>query len=248
MVIAVAAILAFASLSLQSKQNENVRIEKMSDILQSIGEGGEADKAADKARYITEEYNKYIVDSYAVNTAGEKVDGADAFSLLINLKGEYEKPEAERVLPIFVSKDAEGQIRYILPVWGSGLWGPIWGYIALKSDWDTISGVVFGHKGETPGLGAEIATLGFQDQFKDKMIFEDAEIVSLSVLKGKGASAGNLHAVDAVSGGTITSRGVESMLKTCLSDYSAYIKKERATMTSASAAPVADPQEVMINE
>ncbi|MBQ4278371.1 MAG: NADH:ubiquinone reductase (Na(+)-transporting) subunit C [Rikenellaceae bacterium] len=251
MVVVVAAVLAFASLSLQKKQNENVRIEKMNDILQSIGQGMDADKAPDKAKYVTGEYDKYIIESFAVNTAGERVAGADAFALLINLKAEYEKPEADRVLPVFVSKDDNGDVHYILPVWGSGLWGPIWGYIALKSDWDTVYGVVFGHKGETPGLGAEITTLGFTGQFKDKQIFQDAEIVAISVLKGTGASAGNIHAVDAISGGTITSRGVEAMLKNCLADYSAYIKKERSA--EASAVPAAelvpaDSITVMINE
>ena len=240
MVIVVAAVLSFASLSLQSRQNENVRIEKMNDILRSIGEGEGADQAPDKAKYVMEEYEKYIVDSYAVNTKGEKVEGADAFNLLINLKAEYDKPAADRVLPVFVSRSDEGVIHYILPVWGAGLWGPVWGYIALDADWDTIYGVVFDHKSETPGLGAEITLAGFRDQFKEKKIYEESTLVAISVLKGSGASAGNIHAVDAITGGTITSRGVEKMLKNCLTDYSAYMDKERAAL----AAPVAELTDV----
>ena len=100
MVILVAAVLTFASLSLAGRQNENVRIEKMSDILRSIGEGAEADKAADKAKYITEEYNKYIVESYAVNVAGDRIDSVDAFKLLTNLKAEYDKAPGDRLLPV----------------------------------------------------------------------------------------------------------------------------------------------------
>lgn len=244
MVVIVALVLAFAALSLQGKQEANVIIEKKGAILMSIGEGMDADKVADKTAYVNEQYAKYIVDSYAVNTAGDKVAGADAFTLLRNLKGEYDKPAAERVLPIFVSRTADGQTRYILPVWGTGLWGPIWGYIALKSDWDTISGVVFDHKSETPGLGAEITTPMFEDQFIDKTIFNANDLVAIAVLKGVGSSAGNSSAVDAISGGTITSRAVESMIKDCLSDYVKYMTKEREAL-SVPVTPIASDSVAM---
>lgn len=236
MVILVAAVLTFASLSLAGRQAENVRIEKMGDILRSIGEGTDADKAADKAKYITEEYNKYIVESYAVNVAGDRIDDVDAFKLLTNLKAEYDKAPAERLLPVFVSKNAEGVISYIIPVWGKGLWGPIWGYVALASDWDTINGVVFDHKSETPGLGAEIATAPFQAQFKGKKILKDGKVVAIALQKG-GADADDFYSVDALSGGTLTSHGLQNMLKDCLGDYDAYIEKQRAALADASVQP-----------
>ena len=127
MVIIVAAVLSYVSLSLGKIQSENVRIEKMGDILRSVGQGKGADTASDKATYIAEQYQKYIVDSYAVDAAGNRVDGADAFNLLINLKAEYDKPQAERRLPVFVSRDDQGKTSYVIPIWGKGLWGPIWG-------------------------------------------------------------------------------------------------------------------------
>ncbi len=234
MVIVVAALLAYASLSLQKRQAENVRIEKMNDILRSIGKGGEADTAPDKSAYIIEEYGKYITESLAVDSKGGIVDGVDAFDLLINLKAEYDKPSAERRLPVFVSGEGVDRL-YIFPVWGTGLWGPVWGYVALKSDLNTISGVVFDHKGETPGLGAEITTPVFTGQFKDKQVFDGDKIVGITVLKGDGASKGNDHAVDAISGGTITSRGVEAMIKNGLADYSAYILKQKSGQADATA-------------
>jgi Na+-transporting NADH:ubiquinone oxidoreductase subunit C len=117
---------------------------------------------------------------------------------------------------------------YIIPVAGSGLWGPVWGYIALEEDWNTIAAVVFDHKGETPGLGAEISTPGFEGQFTGKKLFEGAELVSITVLKGSGASRGNDHAVDAISGGTITSRAVENMIRATLAGYKSYIEKQRS--------------------
>lgn len=238
LVVVVASLLSIASLSLQSRQDANVVVEKKSDILMSIGEGGDADKVKDKTAYIDEQYAKYIVDSYAINVAGDKVTDANAFNLLRNLKAEYDKPVADRLLPVFVSKNNDGEVKYIIPLWGKGLWGPVWGYVALTENWDTISGVVFDHKSETPGLGAEITTSAFEDQFKGKNILLDGK-VTFNVLKGTGSSSGNNNAVDAISGGTITSRGVEAMIQNCLGDYVAYIAKERASLEIANVAEVA---------
>ena len=242
MVVIVAAVLSFASLSLKNIQEENVKIEKKGDILRSVGEGGEADQVADKNAYINEMYAKYIVDSYAVNAAGDKVDGVDAFALLSDLKTQYDKPENERVLPVFVSKNDEGNVSYVIPVWGAGLWGPVWGYIALADDWDTVDGVVFGHKSETPGLGAEIATPGFQAQFKGKKILQDGKVVAIRLQKG-GAADDDPYAVDAVSGGTLTSVGVENMLKDCLKDYDAFIQKHLSASSGTAANVVTNNSE-----
>ncbi|MDR2936039.1 MAG: NADH:ubiquinone reductase (Na(+)-transporting) subunit C [Rikenellaceae bacterium] len=236
LVIIVAALLAYASVSLQDRQNENVRVEKMGDILRSIGQGMDADKAPDKYVYINEQYAKYITRSYTVNTAGEVTEGTDPFAIALNLKELYDAPAGRRNLPIFESKDDGGKVLYIIPVWGSGLWGPIWGYVALESDFDTIHGAIFDHKGETPGLGAEIATPTFYAQYKGKALFEGDEMVCVTALKGSGTSAGNPHAVDAISGGTITSRAVEKMLRDCMTDYAVYFEKMRAAGAGADAA------------
>ena len=103
---------------------------------------------------------------------------------------------------------------------GNGLWGGIWGNVAFSEDLNTIVGVNFDHKSETPGLGAEIATLDFQNQFKGKQIFENNNFTSVNVIKR--ADKANPHQVDAVSGGTITSNGVSEMLKSCLQFYIPY--------------------------
>lgn len=235
MVVVVALVLAYASLSLQDRQNANVENEVKGAILQTIGQSGDVSKAKDKTAYINEQYAKYIVESFAVNAHGERVGDANAFELLRNLKAEYDKPADERTLPVFVSRDDSGVERYILPLQGSGLWGPVWGYIALESDWDTIYGAVFDHKGETPGLGAEIASEAFEGQFRGKTIFRDGKLVSIAVAKGKGAAGADArHTVDAISGGTITSRGVESMLRDNLFGYLPYIEKAKAGDMSAS--------------
>jgi Na+-transporting NADH:ubiquinone oxidoreductase subunit C len=135
--------------------------------------------------------------------------------------------EGGEALPLYKST-AGGKTLYIIPVSGSGLWGPVWGYVAVEGDWNTISGVVFDHKGETPGLGAEISTPKFEGQFVGKKLFDTAgNLVSITVLKGSGASRGNDHAVDAISGGTITSRAVENMIRATLEKYKSYIENQR---------------------
>ncbi|MCC8019310.1 MAG: NADH:ubiquinone reductase (Na(+)-transporting) subunit C [Rikenellaceae bacterium] len=226
MVVLVALVLSLAAINLQPLQTANQENEMKGAILLSIGQGGEMTSVKDKTAYINEQYDRYIVDTYAVRPDGEKVDGADAFALLANLKKELDKPAGERLLPVFVSRSDEGTERYVLPLYGAGLWGPIWGYLALEDDWTTVYGAVFDHKSETPGLGAEIATPPFQNMFKGKSIFDGDRLVGITVLKGAGASASNPNAVDAISGGTITSRGVENMIKDNLSDYAEYIVRQ----------------------
>lgn len=247
MIVVVAVLLAVASMSLADRKNANVETEKQGAILASMGLAAEADRADDKTAYIKAEYAKYIVDSYAVDSKGERVEGADAFALLNSLKAEYAKDDAERQLPVFEARLDDGTTLYVLPVYGAGLWGPIWGYIALQDDWDTIYGVSFDHKGETPGLGAEIASAGFVGQFKGKKIFDGGSFAGVSVLKGAGASAGNDNAVDAVSGGTITSRGVQTMIISCLEDYLPLIEKMRAGQGGATADAAAATETGSIN-
>lgn len=227
MIIIVAVLLSVASMSLRSRQEANAEVEKQSAILAAVGIGWEDGKTSDKTSYIEDLYSKYIVDSYVVNGEGDRIEGVQAFSLLDKLKEEYSKPKAERQLPVFEARLADGSTLYVLSVYGTGLWGPIWGYIALEDDWDTIYGAVFDHEGETPGLGAEITTPRFSGQFRGKTIFQDGEYIGIAVLKGAGASEGNIHAVDAVSGGTITSRGVQDMIYNCLEAYLPLIMKEQ---------------------
>ena len=114
-----------------------------------------------------------------------------------------------------------------MPVYGAGLWGPIWGYVALNDNGTDIYGAYFSHEGETPGLGAEISKTDFQDQFKDKKIYNvNGEFKSISEMmkEGQKPTDGSEY-VDAISGGTITSRGVSSMMQDCMTPYDAFLKK-----------------------
>ncbi|ALO17409.1 NADH:ubiquinone reductase (Na(+)-transporting) subunit C [Salinivirga cyanobacteriivorans] len=224
MVVVVAALLSFAAMSLKPMQDKNVEVEKKKSILSSVSLGLDADEQENKNSYIESLYDKYIVDSYIVNSKGEKVKG-EAFT--VDLKKELDKPVESRKLPVFVSKQDDGTKNYILPVRGKGLWGPIWGYVALKNDYNTIVGASFDHKSETPGLGAEINTTEFEQQFVGKKLFnKDNEFVSVDVVKG-GAPDDDPHAVDAISGGTITSNGLDAMLEDNLGSYVTYFKQQQ---------------------
>ena len=224
MVIVVAALLSLASTALRPFQQKNIETEKRLDILKSVGRAKEVATAKSKHEYVGNEFNKVIVEQLVVNQKGEKVEGVDPFT--VNLKVEFAKPSQEQNLPVFVAQMDDGSKKYILPLLGRGLWGPIWGYISLNDDFNTIYGASFAHKSETPGLGAEIANADFQSQFKGKQIFSDSKFVSISVVKG-GASPNDPHGVDAVSGGTITSVGLEDMIKDCLMGYQEFFKNQK---------------------
>lgn len=219
LVIIVAAALAFTAYKLQPIQDKNVRVEKMQNILSSVGIESTVKDAEDM-------FKKYITSQIAVDSKGEIVNGVDPFN--INLKVEYKKPEDKRVVPIFVATLDDGSVKQIFPLLGKGLWGPIWGYISLNQDLNTIYGAIFDHKSETPGLGAEIKTEWFEKPFTGKTIFDTSgKFVSITVYKGgKGSAkaAGDTeHGVDAISGGTITSKGLQKMLADCLGTYEAYL-------------------------
>ncbi len=217
MVVSVAILLSLTAQLLQPRQEMNAEVEKKLSILSSINV---ASAKSDAVR----QYDKYIRDSYVVDVNGKRVEGVDPFT--VSLRAEQKKPLAEQYLPVFIAVDDNGDTLRVFPLEGKGLWGPIWGYISLKEDLSTIAGVNFDHKGETPGLGAEINTSAFQKQFRDKSLFDNNKFVSIKVVKG-GAKPGDPHGVDAVSGGTITSRGLEEMVHDGLIKYEKYLSQNR---------------------
>lgn len=212
LVVVVAALLSIVSLSLQPRQNENRQNEKRQNILSAIHVSSTAANSADL-------FDKYIKEQFIINAKGEKVSGK-AFD--VNIEQQYKKPLAERELPVFVA-EVDGTTKYILPIYGAGLWGPIWGYISLDDNKDTVFGTFFDHQGETPGLGAEIVTPHFNEQFRNKQIFSGNKLVGIQVIKGGNATGPS--EVDAISGGTITSKGVENMIKNYLTYYEPFLKQ-----------------------
>ncbi len=217
MVVIVATLLALAALGLQKRQYENELNEKKQAILASLS-------ASDQR------YDEFI-DAYVVDKNGARIDGEDVFALLNDLPGAY----AAGKFPVFEARDG----RVVLPVTGMGLWGPIWGYVALEKDMNTVAGVIMAHKGETPGLGAEISTAKYQANFVGKTIFEGDKFVSVTLRKG--GAKDPAHEVDAISGGTKTSDGVTAMLYNSLANYLPLLEaKRRAAAEQVVLAPVSD--------
>lgn len=214
MVIVVAFILAFAAIGLKPAQQKNIAIDKMSQILNSVNIVSTPENAQ-------ELYGKYIDDSFVVDANGQLVKG-ESFSM--NIADQLKLPESQRTLPIFICTDDSGSPKYIIPLSGTGLWGPIWGYISIENDGNTVYGAYFAHQGETPGLGAEIEKPQFQKQFQGKHFFIDGAFTPIAVQKAGQKPQNGADYVDAVSGGTITSKGVQSMLQSCVEPYAQFLE------------------------
>jgi len=217
MVVSVAILLSLTALLLQPRQEKNVEVEKKMNILSSMNVASTKSDAVDL-------YDRHVRESYVVNVEGNRVEGVDPFT--VDLREEQKKPIGEQSLPVFIAVTDNGDTLHILPVEGKGLWGPIWGYVSLRKDLSTIEGVTFDHKGETPGLGAEISTTPFESQFHDKSIFRDGKFVGIQVVKG-GADPNSKYEVDAISGGTITSKGLQAMVHDGLIKYDKYFSQNR---------------------
>ena len=219
MVLVVASVLAFTASSLKDLQSENVRKEKMQNILSTIGIETDRD-GAEKL------FNNYITDQLALRNDGTIDETVDAFSD-IKLAIELKKDIQTQRFPIYVAS-VDAATYYIVPLRGSGLWDAIWGYIALGEDRNTIKGAVFDHKGETAGLGAEITQQWFMNRFVGVKIFNSSgDLVGISVSKTNNDpndTDKDVHEVDAISGATITGDGVSDMIIERLQHYLPYLK------------------------
>lgn len=225
MVVLVAALLATAATVLKPFQEKNLEIAKKLEILHAVDKGWDAGSADNKNQYVEAEYDKYIAKSFALNAAGEIIADRDAFT--VSMPAEMKKDSIERAYPVFLCTKDDGSEHFIFPVQGKGLWGPIWGYIALGVDLNTITGVFFDHQGETPGLGAEINTQWFQKPFINKKMFDETgTFISVKIQKSTEIKIPE-HSVDAISGGTITSKGLEATIYDSMKNYLPFIKKQK---------------------
>lgn len=225
MVVIVAAVLAFVSLSLKDKQNENISNEKQQYLLASVGLGADANFAEVIKEAIVVDGNGKVV-----NTATTDIAKSEAFNISTSEQTSLMKdgaPKEELRLPVFIADLPDGSQAYIFSAYGAGLWGPIWGWVSLKTDLSTVVGVKFDHSGETPGLGAEIATPKFAGQFTGKEMFTEGEFTSIAIVKG-GAKEGSTNEVDAISGGTITSKALDASIRMWMEAYLPYIKSLQA--------------------
>jgi Na+-transporting NADH:ubiquinone oxidoreductase subunit C len=216
LVCVVGAILAILAIQLKPLQDANLRVKKKMDILGAL-------KIDSDRKNAEEKYAQYV-DTTAclvLDACGNVTDGV-AFD--VDIKKEYRDKnlaKKDRQYPLYVATVEEDR-KYIIPVVGSGLWGPIWGYVAVNSDMSTIYGAKFDHKTETPGLGAEINKEFFYTHFTGERISQNGVYKKIKVVKDGSGVEPNNGAVDGITGGTITSKGVEEMLDRTLQVYVNY--------------------------
>ncbi|MBQ3173631.1 MAG: NADH:ubiquinone reductase (Na(+)-transporting) subunit C [Alistipes sp.] len=217
MVVIVGSLLAFLATSLKPQQDANVLNEQKVSIMKAFGEADANFDDMVKIGLVTEgEFTEVAKD--------DKAGVQAVFDLLGNRKA---LSEATAELPIFVL-EKDGATKYVLPIVGKGLWGDIWGYVSLQQAEDNvvITGIVMDHAGETPGLGAEIATERVQKMFEGKALYNEANEFAVRMQKG---GAQNEHQVDAITGGTKTCDGVNAMLAISVGKYEAFLRGAEAT-------------------
>jgi len=232
MVVVVGGILAFLSLSLKDKQEANGRVKKKIEILSALLSADEMSKI-DRTN-AEAKYDEFIKEGVLLTSTGilvkEGIEGKEA-AFGVNIKGEYKDKNIaikDRQYPMFIAQK-DGKTLYIIPVIGKGLWGPIWGNLCISEDMRTISGASFGHQGETPGLGAEISQGFFVDRWtkSNEVISDEAgDFSSFEIVKDGSGTKPNK--IDGITGGTITSKGVEEMVNRCLVPYTVYFKTKKS--------------------
>lgn len=229
MVLVVGSLLAGVAQGLRSKITLNERFEKQQNILYALGVNnneGESDVAFIPTDKVEAAFDKYIKKQIVIQ--GDKVT-EDPEAYLIDLKKEESKAAADknykRRLPLFIG-EKDGQTMYIVPMRGKGLWDAIWGFAAIDKDF-VVEGVYFDHKGETPGLGANIKERYFMDDFKGEAILDNDVFKGIDVAKGNNDPLNmrkDDHKVDAMAGATITGNGVTAMIKKDVGLYIPYLE------------------------
>ena len=223
MVVIVGTILAVLSVSLKPMQKKNAEVKKKMDIISAMMSTKEFDKNVDRGN-AEEKFNELIQIENAIvlDMNGSVKEGLKALDVDIR-KERRDKTlaEGDKNYPLFVGKK-DGETMYVIPVVGNGLWGPIWGNISVGEDLTTIKGASFGHKGETPGLGAEITQAFFINRWVGEEISTNGEAVKFEMVKN--GSGTEPMKVDGITGGTITSVGVQEMVNRCMKPYVEYFK------------------------
>ncbi len=225
MVAVVGALLAFVSSSLSGTISENIRLEKQQNILYAMGVNNNDEGSVEfiSTSEVAQVFNQYIKKQLVIE--GDQIsEDNEAFLIDLKKEGERAKNGGERRLPVFIG-EKDGKTFYVIPMLGKGLWDAIWGYVALD-DKLVIQGAYFDHKGETPGLGANIKQRFFMDDFTGESILKNDQIVGVKVLKGNNDPLNNDkldNEVDALAGATITGNGLSAMLSDSFKLYENYL-------------------------
>ena len=220
-VVVVAGILAAAASFLKPSQQANIKAETISQMLQAAQFDTQGMNNVQKLdKYAEEIESAFIIDAQGAKVRDlgitrdgiELEDGLKAQNYAIAGKDGYTLG-----LPVYIFK---GGVT-LIPCYGAGLWGPVWGYLAIEPDGTTIKGAYFDHESETAGLGSRIKDdPAFRNQFVGKKIAWE-ELPLFEIVKG-GAPEGKENAIDAITGATMTSKGLDAAISTWLSAYKPY--------------------------
>ena len=232
MVVVVAVALTLTAGALRKPQQENERIDKMQQILRAV----QLEPSKDQ---VISTYAEVIKQEILVNGQGnviatferDQIAKNEAFQMNTANQFKSRLQDPSLGLPVYIA-EVKGQKVYIFPMDGTGLWGAIWGYLAVQADGSTVYGTDFSHADETPGLGAEIATKHFSQEFVGKHLYRGLQFKSIAVVK-RGKTVDDQDYVDGISGGTLTSNGVNSMLWSSIHEYLPYIEQIRSHQTVA---------------
>ena len=227
MVLIVGSLLAFMASSLKPNIKENQRIEKQQNILYAMGvnENDESSATFVSTAVAGEEFKRYIKKQLVIE--GDKItESNDAYLIDIKKQKTNAKNGKTRKLPLFIG-EKDGKTFYVAPIYGKGLWDAIWGYVSMDENM-VVQGAYFDHKGETPGLGANIKQRYFMDDFNgEHLLTEAGDFKGITVAKGNNDPKNDDkkdYEVDAIAGATITGDGVSAMIKSDLSLYVPYFK------------------------
>lgn len=230
MVVVVGSLLAFLASALKERIRENERFEKQQNILYAMGvnenvEGGSVSFVP--TDIVEAEFSKYIKDQLVIK--GDSIT-RDSVAYLIDLKKQLAIAKSGETpsLPLFIG-EKDGKKYYIIPMYGKGLWDAIWGFISLDDNL-VVQGVYFDHKGETPGLGANINQRYFMDDFSGERILDGTRYAGINVAKGNNDPLNNTkddNKVDALAGATITGNGVSAMIRESVNLYKDYLETIR---------------------
>lgn len=220
LVVVVGAALSLMALGLKPRIEANGVQKKQLDILSAFLD---LEKEKIDRSNVADKFEEYINldEAIVLDMNGKPKEGVSAFD--VDIRSEYKDKtlkDTDKNFPLFIARK-DGKTLYVIPVVGKGLWGPIWGNICLDEDMNTIIGASFGHKGETPGLGAEIEQKFFVDRWIGETISdENGAFSKFEIVKN---NSGTLpKKIDGITGGTITSKGVEEMANRCLAVYATY--------------------------
>ena len=219
MVLLVGVALAFIYMALKPKQDVNIANDKRSQILASLHIDAPSESE------IPATYEKYVTRDLLLDHEGNIVDSTKNAAFVLDTKKNLKLAENDRPLPMLECTLDDGSKKYVIPVYGAGLWGAIWGFVAVDDDGETVYGADFSHESETPGLGARITEESFQQQYAGKRLFKEGAFKSVSVMKKGQRPVDGSDYVDAISGATITSRGVGAMMQECIAPYEPFFQK-----------------------